>query len=481
MPANNFKEIYMKKNQSLHNVLFSLISLIVFISMGCEKRDVADLQNPSFPNTADVFIDDFTGDLAYAAFGGSDVKAFQVDNQVSYGGTRQSMRYDVPDANSPNGSYAGGVYLSKTGRNLSGYNALTFYIKATQAATIGVLGFGNDFGANKYLVTLNNLPVNSAWKKVIIPLPDASKLTGEKGLFYYSTGPENGRGYSFWIDEVRFEKLSDLAGLTGVIFNGDNRIVTNAENGDKIATDGIQASVSLPTGVNQKVAISPYYLTFNSSNSAVATVNEVGLITVAAAGTTTITAKLNGNTGIGKLDLTSVGTANLPATPAPVPPPRTPANVISMYSNAYTNVPIDTWNTRWQFSTADEFFITISGDNVIRYKNLNFVGIEFTSNQINATAMTHFHMDIWTPDNTALPNNFKILLVDFGANGTFGGGDDKSHEITITRPTLISNNWVSIDFPLSTFTGLTTRANLAQLVLSGTVPNVFVDNVYFYR
>jgi hypothetical protein len=95
--------------------------------------------------------------------------------------------------------------------------------------------------------------------------------------------------------------------------------------------------------------------------------------------------------------------------------------------------------------------------------------------------MTHFHMDIWTPDNTALPNNFKILLVDFGANGTFGGGDDKSHEITITRPTLISNNWVSIDVPLSTFTGLTTRANLAQLVLSGTVPNVFVDNVYFYR
>ncbi len=312
-------------------------------------------------------------------------------------------------------------------------------------------------------------------------MPDASKLTSERGLFYYAASPENGRGYSFWIDELRFEKLSDLAGLTGVIFDGNNRIVANAENGDKIATDGIQASVNLPTGVNQKVAISPYYLTFNSSNSSVATVNEVGLITVAAAGTTTITAKLNGTTGIGKLDLTSVGTANVPVTPAPTPPVRTAANVISMYSNAYTNVPIDTWNTRWQFSTADEFFITVSGNNVIRYKNLNFVGIEFTSNQINAAAMTHFHMDIWTPDNTASPNNFKILLVDFGANGTFGGGDDKSHEITIARPVLISNNWVSIDVPLSTFTGLTTRANLAQLVLSGTVPNVFVDNVYFYR
>lgn len=91
--------------------------------------------------------------MAYAAFGGSDVKAFKVDNQVSYGGTKQSMRFDVPDANSPQGSYAGGVFFSKTGRNLSGYNALTFYIKASQAATIGILGFGNDLGENKYQVS----------------------------------------------------------------------------------------------------------------------------------------------------------------------------------------------------------------------------------------------------------------------------------------------------------------------------------------
>jgi hypothetical protein len=471
----------MKKNHSLQRILFSLTGIIVFIGMACKKRDVADLQIPQFPSTAEVFIDGFPGDLAYAAFGGSDVKAFQVDNQTTYAGTKQSMRFDVPDANSPNGSYAGGNYLSKTGRNLSGYNALTFYIKASQAATIGVVGFGDDFGQSKYRVALNDLPVNSNWKKVIIPLPDASKLTAEKGLFYYAADPVNGRGFTFWIDEVRFEKLTDLAGLTGVIFNGDNRTITNAETGDKITIGGIQASVNLPTGVNQKVTISPYYLTFSTSNASVASVSEVGLITVLAAGTTTITGKLNGNTALGKLDLTSVGLANLPAAPAPVPPARLPANVISMYSNAYTNVPVDTWNTRWQFSTADEFFITISGDNVIRYKNLNFVGIEFTSSQINATAMTHFHIDIWTPDNTALPNNFKILLVDFGANATFGGGDDRSHEITITRPTLISSNWVSIDVPLSTFTGLTTRANLAQMVLSGTVPNVFVDNVYFYR
>jgi hypothetical protein len=152
-----------------------------------------------------------------------------------------------------------------------------------------------------------------------------------------------------------------------------------------------------------------------------------------------------------------------------------------MYSNAYTNVTVDTWNTHWQYSTADNYFIQISNNDVIRYRNLNFVGIEFSSSTINAAAMSGFHIDIWTPDITALPNNFKVLLVDFGANGVVGGGDDVSHEVTITSPTLVSNNWVSLDIPLSSFTGLTTRAHLGQLVLSGTLPNLYVDNVYFYK
>jgi hypothetical protein len=182
----------MKNNQSLNKILFNLVALFTIAGLGC-KRNIADLQNPTFPTMAEVFVDDFTGDLAYAAFGGSDVKAFQVDNQVGYGGSRASMRYEVPDANSPNGSYAGGVYFSRTGRDLSGYNALTFYIKSSQPATIGVLGIGNDLGESKYQASISNMPVTSNWKKVIIPIPDPSKLKMEKGLFYYSTGPENNR------------------------------------------------------------------------------------------------------------------------------------------------------------------------------------------------------------------------------------------------------------------------------------------------
>jgi hypothetical protein len=480
MLAFNYKEINMKKNQSIFKGFFGLLALAILFVAGCKKRDVADLQNPEFPNTADVFIDDFTSDLAYAAFGGSDVKAFQVDNQVSYGGTKQSMRFDVPDANSPNGSYAGGVFFSKTGRNLSGYNALTFYIKATQAATIGVLGFGNDLGENKYQVTLSGLPVNSNWKKVIIQIPDASKLTAEKGLFYYSTGPENSRGYTFWIDEVKFEKLSDLANLKGLIYTGLDKVNNTAETGDKFTIDGLQASVNLPGGVNQTVGISPSYFTFISSVPAVANVDAKGLISVVDAGSATIKAVLGKDTANGSLKITSTGLPVGPTTKSPVPT-RNAADVISLYSNAYTNVPVETWNARYQFSNVDEFFIKVQGDDVIRYRNLNFVGIEFKNPTVNASSMSGFHIDIWTPDVTALPNNFKVLLTDLGANGAFGGGDDKTHEVTITAPTLASNNWVGIDIPFSAFTGLTTRANLGQMVLSGSLPNVYIDNVYFYK
>ena len=471
----------MKRNTSLLYTLYGCFGVLLLLSAGCKKRDLSDLEQPSYPTTAEVFIDDFTSDLAYAAFGGSDVRAFQVDNQVAYNNTKASMRIEVPDANSPQGSYAGGVYFSKTGRDLSGYNALTFFVKSTMPATINVVGLGNDLGASQHVVSLSGLAVNSNWKKVIIPVPDPSKLKVEKGLFYYSAAPINGSGYTLWFDEVKFENIPTLANMTGYVRGGNADSLTKAETGDSASMASFRASVNLPTGVNETVDVSPYYFAYTSSDASVATVSENGMVRVIGAGTTVVTATLGGKPATGSLKIISSGTPVMPATAAPVPPARNASDVISLYSNAYTNVPVDTWNTHWQFSTAENSFIKINNDDVIRYRYLNFVGIEFQHPTINITPMRYMHMDIWTPDPTALPNNFKVLLVDFGANGVFGGGDDVQHEITVTAPTLVSNNWVSLDVPLSQFTGLTTRAHVAQLVLSGTVPNVYVDNVYFYK
>lgn len=162
-------------------------------------------------------------------------------------------------------------------------------------------------------------------------------------------------------------------------------------------------------------------------------------------------------------------------TVAAATPTRPAQNVISLFSNAYTNVPVDTWQTSWSVGTVSD--VQIEGNDTKKYENLNFVGIETVNNQINATSMLYFHMDIWTPNMTS----FRIKLVDFGADGAFGGGNDTEHEITFTPA---QAGWVSYEIPLSDFSGLINRANIAQLILSGTPSGsgiVFVDNVYFHN
>lgn len=468
----------MKNNTKLNIAAFILLAVWAMLPTLSCKRELDELEPATFPTTPEVFIDGFSAGLNYAAFGGSKVTAFDVDSEVKYKGTA-SMKFAVPDAGDPLGAYAGGGYFTSVGRDLSGYDALTFWARASRSATIDVVGFGNDFGESKFQTVLTGVEVNTNWHKYIIPIPDPSKLTQERGMFFYSEGPENNQGYTFWIDEVKFEKLGTIAHPRAAILDGQDQTVS-AETGQKLNIGGLKVTFNMPTGIDQSVAAAASYFTFTSSNPAVATVSSTGVVSVIDAGTAVITAKLGDLDAAGSLTINSGGQAMLPQTPAPAPTVDADS-VISLFSNVYTNVVVDTWNTGWQFSTAELFDLQISGDDVKRYRNLNFVGIEFASQPVNATAMTHFHLDIWTPDPTELPAAFKVLLVDFGANGIFGGGDDSSHELSFTRPTLVSEQWVSLDIPLSSFTGLTNRAHLAQLVLSGDVPNVYVDNVYFYN
>ncbi len=174
----------------------------------------------------------------------------------------------------------------------------------------------------------------------------------------------------------------------------------------------------------------------------------------------------------------SVSGANPPPTEPTVAAPtptRDATKVISMFSNAYTNVPVNTWRTDWSAATLTD--LQVAGNDTKKYSGLDFVGVEAVgANSINATTMEFFHVDIWTPNMTT----FRIKLVDFGADGAFAGGDDKEHELTFT-PTL--SGWNSYDLNLNDFVGLTTKAHISQLIFSGVPVGsgiLYVDNVYFY-
>ncbi len=457
-----------------NNLIGITILASLLLTVGCE-RTLSEIEPASAPIDGNVFIDGFSGGLQYDAFGGSDVTAFEVVDEGAYDGT-SVMRFSVPDLDDPRGAYAGGAFTVPGGRDLSGFNVLTFWARASQPATINELGFGNDLGANRYVTTIRNTPVNTNWRKYYIPIPDPSKLTAEGGMFWYSEGHENGTGYTFWIDEVKFEKLGTIALQSVAAFNGADSTVS-METGATFSSGGF-ADFNLPNGINQRVEVAPAFFDYTTSDPMVATVND-GVVLAMDAGNTRITATLMGTEATGSLEVTSTGVPVLPQTTAPEPT-QLAEDVVSIYSNVYTNQPVEFFNGFWEFSTTQNQEIQVDGDDIMRYSQLNFVGIQFSDPTIDISGMSHFHMDMWTPDPTDLPAAFKVLLVDLGADGVFAGNDNTSHEVTLTSPELQTETWISIDLPLSDFVGLSGRTNLAQLVLSGDLPNVFVDNIYFY-
>ncbi|MFZ0490140.1 MAG: hypothetical protein WAM00_07855 [Salegentibacter sp.] len=176
-------------------------------------------------------------------------------------------------------------------------------------------------------------------------------------------------------------------------------------------------------------------------------------------------------------EMTGGGEVATEPTAAAAAPTAPEGDVISLFSDAYTNVPVATWHTDWSNATLEE--VTVDGNAVKKYSAMDFVGIETTNPTVDASDMNYFHTDFWTADATEI----RIKLVDFGANGVYdGGGDDVEHEITISDPA--QGQWVSVDVPMSDFSGLTTRAHIAQLIYSGNPTGditVFVDNVYFHK
>ena len=422
-----------------------------------------------FPNTPTIFVDNFGSGVGFEAFGGSKLDAVSIDNTVKHSGTA-SLKVTIPAPGDASGAYAGGAFTANIPRDLSGYNALTFWARGSIAAKINVAGLGNDNTGNSiYTASRDSIAITTAWAKYTIAIPLPAKLDREQGIFFFAEGAENGVGYDLWIDDIQYENLSTVTNVRPALAAA----TVLDEIGGTRTVSGTTVTVAVD-GVDQKVSAMPAYFTFSSSNTSVATVSAAGLISLLSAGSTNITATLGSTPAVGTVAIT---VAAPPAVAAPTPT-RLAANVISLFSNAYTNVAVDTWSAGWD--QADVADVTIAGNATKKYTNLVFAGVEFTTTRVNATAMTYLHADVFLSDAAS----FKLKLVDFGANGAFGGGDDREHEITLntsSSPAVTAGAWNSLDIPLSALTGLTTRGNLAQLIIAGSSRTVYLDNLYFYK
>ena len=427
-------------------------------------------------NPGAVFVGAYSPGVSFVGFGGA-TNDVTVDPTQQRAG-RDSLKFVVTGA----AGYSGGAFVAATPRDLTSFNALTFWAKASTTNTLNVTGIGNDAaGGEGYSAENLTVPLTGTWTKYVIPMPRPAKATAVAGLFHLADGNKN---YTIWLNDIQYENLGagEVGAPTGATVNLPATQSIAVGGTFQIAYQPNTVSFALPVLPNagRLTNVGFLWYTLTSSAPAKATVSTLGLVTGVAAGTANVTAALGSIAVTGQLAVTVTGGggATTPTTTAAAPT-HPAGNVISMYnsSGTYTNVPIDTWATVWGNPNSVIAF-AIGSATVKEYVAMSFVGVEFFNPKINATGFTNFHVDVWTPNGTRMG----VKLVNFGAS-------TQEAEVQIVAPTITTGTWVSIDIPLSSFTALNgslTFESLAQLLFTNNNPTVegatfFIDNVYFWK
>jgi hypothetical protein len=207
-------------------------------------------------------------------------------------------------------------------------------------------------------------------------------------------------------------------------------------------------------------------------------------VTIVGAGTSVITAtQAAAGQFISGSVFANLVVTEVPLVAAPTPLARNAWDVISLYSNAYSNTTINDWSAGIGWGgLAPITDLLIAGNDTKKIAFGNFIGVDFgAGNHIDATNMTTFHMDFWIPSATDLVG--KVLNPKFSSWTSDTSGETSNFLLTYLPS--VNGSWASIDVPISTFTAGSSnpniRNNVAQFILSSNLGVVYVDNIYLYR
>ncbi len=156
-----------------------------------------------------------------------------------------------------------------------------------------------------------------------------------------------------------------------------------------------------------------------------------------------------------------------PTVAAPVPPIYPPAKVISIHSDAFTNLPNTNFFTGELIVTTSSE-VQIAGVNTLKYISMDTLNNVFKET-VNALPMNYLHIDVWTDNETS------IHLIPF-SRSTGGTG-----VFALTPLTL--NAWTSFDIPLSYFTNQGMNiSDLYKIMYTASGNSTFYfENIYFYN
>ena len=175
---------------------------------------------------------------------------------------------------------------------------------------------------------------------------------------------------------------------------------------------------------------------------------------------------------------------------APTPPARPAADVVSIYSDAYSNISVNEWGPDWGPYSAriNDFPIQSNPTKVMNLESGKvFAGIDFLPAFFNATAFTTFHLDYWIAGPLSPGQVLSIKL-----SNHVGGAAAETSAIEYVPSTILTDQWVSLDIPFSSFTAASAPPNLSrnaisQIVLTAaradaSVPvKFYLDNIYLHK
>ncbi len=165
-----------------------------------------------------------------------------------------------------------------------------------------------------------------------------------------------------------------------------------------------------------------------------------------------------------------------PSQAGPIPT-RSADDVISIFSDAYTDVENIDFNPQWGQSTKVSR-PTLLGNEVLKYENLNYQGIEFRNQAndgntpIDVSSFRGIHIDYWVSNSSRL----SIDLINSVLQTGTGEAVEKLRELEVSK----QNQWVSVDIPLSHFSDTIDLSKVDQLKFEGD-NTVYIDNIYFYN
>jgi beta-glucanase (GH16 family) len=162
-----------------------------------------------------------------------------------------------------------------------------------------------------------------------------------------------------------------------------------------------------------------------------------------------------------------------PSTAAPAPTVAA-GDVVSLFSDSYTNVPVSNWSPNWGQSGALSDGLSVNGNHIRRVTDLNYQGVEIAKMEGNVPASGvldvsekgHLHIDFWLE----AAGSFTLELVSKdGAAATRKG---------VVQVSGVAG-WNSLDINLAQFDGVDLSKIIQMVFVAGTADEFHFDNVYF--